>query len=54
MRELRLPYKDAEQQYRRMVFNVVARNQDDHTKNIAFIMDKQGYQVRRVHCVVCI
>ena len=42
MRELRLPYKDAEQQYRRMVFNVVARNQDDHTKNIAFIMDKRG------------
>ncbi len=42
MRELRLPYKDAEQQYRRMVFNVVARNQDDHTKNIALIMDKGG------------
>ena len=42
MRELRLPYKDAEQQYRRMVFNVVARNQDDHTKNIAFIMDRRG------------
>jgi len=30
------------QLYRRMVFNVVARNQDDHTKNIAFLMDKQG------------
>ena len=42
MRELRLPFKDAEQQFRRMVFNVVARNQDDHTKNIAFIMDKGG------------
>jgi serine/threonine-protein kinase HipA len=42
MRELRLPYKDAEQQYRRMVFNVVARNQDDHTKNISFNMDKRG------------
>ena len=42
MRELRLPYTDAEQQYRRMVFNVIARNQDDHTKNIAFIMDRQG------------
>lgn len=42
MRELRLPYADAEQQYRRMVFNVMARNQDDHTKNIAFIMDKAG------------
>lgn len=42
MRELRLPYGDAEQQYRRMVFNVIARNQDDHTKNIAFVMDREG------------
>ena len=42
MRRLRLPYEDAEQQYRRMVFNVVARNQDDHTKNISFLMDRQG------------
>ena len=42
MRELRLPYRDAEQQFRRMVFNVVARNQDDHTKNIAFLMDQSG------------
>jgi len=42
MRELRLPYADKDQQYRRMVFNVVARNQDDHTKNIAFIMNTQG------------
>lgn len=42
MRELRLPYPDAEQQYRRLVFNVVARNQDDHTKNIAFLMDQDG------------
>ncbi len=42
MRELKLPYKDAEQQFRRMVFNVVARNQDDHTKNISFLMNKSG------------
>lgn len=28
--------------YRRMVFNVVAMNQDDHTKNISFLMDKTG------------
>lgn len=42
MRELRLSYGDAEQQFRRMVFNVVARNQDDHTKNIAFLMDQNG------------
>ena len=30
------------QMYRRMAFNVMARNQDDHTKNIAFLMDKRG------------
>jgi len=32
----------AEQQFRRMVFNIMARNQDDHVKNIAFLMDRQG------------
>ena len=42
MRELKFPHSDAEQQFRRMVFNVVARNQDDHTKNITFLMDKSG------------
>lgn len=42
MRQLRLPNSDAEQVFRRMVFNVVARNQDDHTKNFSFIMDKTG------------
>lgn len=42
MRQLHLPYSDAEEFYRRMVFNVVARNQDDHTKNISFLMDRQG------------
>ncbi len=31
-----------EEQYRRMVFNVVARNQDDHVKNIAFLMNRRG------------
>ncbi len=40
MRQLRLPYGQAEQMFRRMVFNVIARNQDDHTKNISFLMDK--------------
>jgi serine/threonine-protein kinase HipA len=33
---------DTEQLFRRLVFNVVARNQDDHTKNIAFLMDRDG------------
>lgn len=42
MRSLLLPYTDAEQLYRRMVFNVMARNCDDHTKNFSFIMDKTG------------
>ena len=42
MRQLKLPMPDIEQQFRRMVFNVIARNQDDHVKNIAFLMDKRG------------
>jgi serine/threonine-protein kinase HipA len=42
MRQLRLPYKDAEQLFMRMTFNVIARNQDDHTKNISFLMDEDG------------
>ena len=42
IRRLNLPMRDLEQLYRRMVFNIVARNQDDHVKNIAFLMDKTG------------
>jgi serine/threonine-protein kinase HipA len=42
IRRLGLPTPDVEQQFRRMVFNVVARNQDDHVKNIAFLMDRAG------------
>ncbi len=42
MRQLQLPMRDLEEQYRRMVFNLVARNQDDHVKNIAFLMDRTG------------
>ncbi len=42
MRRMKLPMEDIEEQFRRMVFNVLARNQDDHVKNIAFLMDKQG------------
>ena len=41
MRLLRLPYPQAEQMYRRMVFNVIARNCDDHTKNFAFRLKKE-------------
>ena len=42
MRLLGLPYPQAEQLFRRMVFNVISRNCDDHTKNFAFIMNKNG------------
>lgn len=42
MRGLRLPYSHAQEMFRRMVFNVVVRNQDDHTKNISFLMDRNG------------
>lgn len=42
IRELGLPMATIEQQFRRMAFNVVARNQDDHVKNIAFLMDRGG------------
>ncbi|MDA1372938.1 MAG: type II toxin-antitoxin system HipA family toxin [Proteobacteria bacterium] len=42
MRRLELSMAEIEQQFRRMVFNVMARNQDDHVKNIAFLMDKRG------------
>ncbi len=42
IKRLGLPMRSVEQQFRRMLFNVVARNQDDHVKNIAFLMDKSG------------
>lgn len=42
IRRLGLSMDDVEQQFRRMAFNVIARNQDDHVKNIAFLMDKRG------------
>ena len=42
IRRLKLPIAAVEEQFRRMVFNIVGRNQDDHVKNIAFLMDKRG------------
>ncbi len=42
MRRLRMPMSDIEQQVRRTFFNVLARNQDDHVKNIAFLMNREG------------
>tara|TARA_R110001583_G_scaffold195114_1_gene369242 strand:- start:3855 stop:5168 length:1314 start_codon:yes stop_codon:yes gene_type:complete len=41
-KRLKLPQKDIEQQVRRALFNVVIRNQDDHVKNIAYLMDTTG------------
>ncbi|MBQ4059050.1 MAG: type II toxin-antitoxin system HipA family toxin [Lachnospiraceae bacterium] len=42
MKEIGLSYKEIEEFYRRMVFNCLAVNQDDHVKNISFIMDRKG------------
>ena len=42
MRRLDMSATSIEELYRRMVFNVIARNQDDHVKNIAFLMNRQG------------
>lgn len=42
MRRLGLPYSQAQEMFRRIVFNVVMRNQDDHTKNISFLMERNG------------
>ena len=42
MRELKLTYQETEQMFRRMVFNVIARNCDDHTKNFAFRLKNEG------------
>ena len=41
-RRIGLPSSDIEQFFRRMVFNVLAVNQDDHVKNISFLMDRNG------------
>jgi len=42
VRQLGLPMATVEQLFRRMAFNIVARNQDDHVKNIGFVMNQQG------------
>jgi serine/threonine-protein kinase HipA len=41
-RKLGLPHAAAEEQFRRMAFNIIAHNQDDHVKNIAYLMDRGG------------
>jgi serine/threonine-protein kinase HipA len=42
LRQLQLPMASTEELFRRMAFNVIARNQDDHVKNIAFLMQPTG------------
>lgn len=42
MRMLKLPYQEQEQQFRRMIFNAISRNQDDHVRNISYTLDKSG------------
>jgi len=42
IRKLDMPMATVEEQFRRMAFNIIGRNQDDHVKNIAFLMDKSG------------
>lgn len=42
MLKLKLPQDQIEQQFRRAAFNAIARNQDDHVKNISFLMDRDG------------
>lgn len=42
IRRIDMPTADVEQQFRRAVFNVIARNHDDHVKNIAYLMNKSG------------
>lgn len=42
MRRLKLSQIEIEQLFRRMVFNEVAKNYDDHVKNISFLMNRSG------------
>ncbi len=42
IRRLQLPRLDIEQQFRRAVLSILIRNQDDHVKNIAFLMNRAG------------
>ena len=42
IRKLGMPMESIEEQFRRIAFNIIGRNQDDHVKNIAFLMDRSG------------
>lgn len=40
--DLGIPQKQLDELFRRMVFNVLAVNNDDHVKNFSFLMNKEG------------
>ena len=40
---MRFSELDSEEVFRRMVFNILANNTDDHNKNFSFLMDEQGH-----------
>jgi serine/threonine-protein kinase HipA len=42
LRQMKLGYEDCKEIYRRAVFNILGRNQDDHTKNTGFLMNRAG------------
>lgn len=42
-RKLHLPEADCQEVFRRLVFNILSNNTDDHTKNFSFIMDELGH-----------
>lgn len=42
MRKMKLRFKDMVEMYRRVVFNIIGKNLDDHTKNISFLLEENG------------
>ena len=42
-RKMRLPESTQQEIFRRMVFNILANNTDDHNKNFSFLMDESGH-----------
>jgi len=44
-RQLKLSAVEAEQLFKRMTFNIIARNHDDHSKNFAFMLKKDKWSL---------
>jgi serine/threonine-protein kinase HipA len=51
-RQLRVSAKDAEQLLKRMVFNIVARNHDDHSKNVSFMLVESQWELSPAYDLV--